>query len=39
MEKQLEKHHHEELSAAHALQNMADGLPARSASWRPCSGS
>lgn len=28
MEKQLEKHHHEELSAAHALQNMADGLPA-----------
>jgi chemotaxis protein MotA len=28
MEKQLEKHHHEAHSAAHALQNMADGLPA-----------
>ena len=28
MEKQLEKHHHEALTAAHALQNMADGLPA-----------
>ncbi|MBN9481421.1 MAG: flagellar motor stator protein MotA, partial [Bordetella sp.] len=28
MEKQLEKHHHEALGAAHALQNLADGLPA-----------
>jgi len=28
MEKQLEKHHHESLTAAHALQTMADGLPA-----------
>jgi chemotaxis protein MotA len=28
MEKQLEKHHHEALLPAHALQNMADGLPA-----------
>ena len=28
MEKQLEKHHHEALAAAHALQNLADGLPA-----------
>ena len=28
MEKQLEKHHHEALVPAHALQNMADGLPA-----------
>jgi flagellar motor stator protein MotA len=28
MEKQLEKHHHEALSTATALQNMADGLPA-----------
>jgi len=28
MEKQLEKHHHEHLEAAHALQNLADGLPA-----------
>ncbi|GAA0549313.1 flagellar motor stator protein MotA [Rhizomicrobium palustre] len=28
MEKQLEKHHHEALSTANALQNMADGLPA-----------
>ncbi|WP_226634900.1 flagellar motor stator protein MotA [Brevundimonas poindexterae] len=28
MEKQLEKHHHEGLAGAHALQNMADGLPA-----------
>ena len=28
MEKQLEKHHHEALGGAHALQNMADGLPA-----------
>lgn len=28
MEKQLEKHHHEALAPAHALQNMADGLPA-----------
>ena len=28
MEKQLEKHHHEAHGAAHALQNMADGLPA-----------
>jgi chemotaxis protein MotA len=28
MEKQLEKHHHEALRPAHALQNMADGLPA-----------
>ena len=28
MEKQLEKHHHEALGPAHALQNMADGLPA-----------
>jgi len=28
MEKQLEKHHHEALTAAHALTAMADGLPA-----------
>lgn len=28
MEKQLEKHHHEEMGPAHALQNMADALPA-----------
>jgi chemotaxis protein MotA len=28
MEKQLEKHHHEALIPAHALQTMADGLPA-----------
>jgi len=28
MEKQLEKHHHEALGPAHALQSMADGLPA-----------
>jgi chemotaxis protein MotA len=28
MEKQLEKHHHEGLAAAHALSNVADGLPA-----------
>ena len=28
MEKQLEKHHHEALGPAHALQTMADGLPA-----------
>src|SRR5579871_5783987 len=28
MEKQLEKHHHEAAIAAHALQAMADGLPA-----------
>ncbi|MDO1557959.1 flagellar motor stator protein MotA [Brevundimonas sp. 2R-24] len=28
MEKQLEKHHHEALGAPHALQTMADGLPA-----------
>lgn len=28
MEKQLEKHHHEILKAAQALQTMADGLPA-----------
>ena len=28
MEKQLEKHHHEAQAGAHALQNMADGLPA-----------
>ena len=28
MEKQLEKHHHEALAGAHALQNMADALPA-----------
>jgi chemotaxis protein MotA len=28
MEKQLEKHHHEHLEAPHALQNLADGLPA-----------
>jgi chemotaxis protein MotA len=28
MEKQLEKHHHEGLVASHALQSMADGLPA-----------
>ena len=27
-EKQLEKHHHEGLAGAHALQTMADGLPA-----------
>jgi chemotaxis protein MotA len=28
MEKQLDKHHHEALGAANALQTMADGLPA-----------
>ena len=28
MDKQLEKHHHEAAAAAHAIQNMADGLPA-----------
>jgi chemotaxis protein MotA len=28
MEKQLEKHHHESLIPSHALQTMADGLPA-----------
>ena len=28
MDKQIEKHHHEALKPAHALQNMADGLPA-----------
>jgi chemotaxis protein MotA len=28
MEKQIEKHHHESLHPAHALQGMADGLPA-----------
>jgi len=28
MEKQLEKHHHEALTTAHALQNTADALPA-----------
>ncbi|MGV9005576.1 MAG: flagellar motor stator protein MotA [Brevundimonas sp.] len=28
MEKQLEKHHHEALDAPHALQNLADALPA-----------
>ncbi|MCC5982416.1 MAG: flagellar motor stator protein MotA [Oceanicaulis sp.] len=28
MEKQLEKHHHEEMGPAYALQNMADALPA-----------
>ena len=28
MEKQLEKHHHEALMPAHAMQNMADALPA-----------
>jgi chemotaxis protein MotA len=28
MEKQLEKHHHEALHPAHAMQNMADALPA-----------
>jgi chemotaxis protein MotA len=28
MEKQLEKHHHEAHGASHALQQMADGLPA-----------
>jgi chemotaxis protein MotA len=28
MEKQLEKHHHEHLGAPHALQNLADALPA-----------
>ena len=28
MEKQLEKHHHEALGPAHALQSMADALPA-----------
>jgi chemotaxis protein MotA len=28
MEKQLEKHHHEAQAPAHALQNMADALPA-----------
>ncbi|MDP1738406.1 MAG: flagellar motor stator protein MotA [Caulobacter sp.] len=28
MEKQLDKHHHEHLEPAHALQNLADALPA-----------
>jgi chemotaxis protein MotA len=28
MEKQLEKHHHEALAPAHAMQNLADALPA-----------
>jgi len=28
MEKQLEKHHHESVTPAHAMQGMADGLPA-----------
>src|SRR5688500_1163660 len=28
MEKQLEKHHHEALGPSHALQNLADALPA-----------
>jgi chemotaxis protein MotA len=28
MDKQIEKHHHEALKPAHALQTMADGLPA-----------
>jgi len=28
IEKQIEKHHHESLGAGHALQGMADGLPA-----------
>jgi chemotaxis protein MotA len=28
IDKQLEKHHHEALGPGHALQNMADGLPA-----------
>lgn len=28
MERQLEKHHHEAMGPAHALQNMADALPA-----------
>ena len=28
MEKQLEKHHHEALAPAHALEKLADGLPA-----------
>src|ERR1700761_8889668 len=28
MEKQLEKHHHEHLAASHALQSLADALPA-----------
>ena len=28
MEKQLEKHHHEHLGPPHALQNLADALPA-----------
>ena len=28
MEKQLEKHHHEALAPAHAVQNLADALPA-----------
>ncbi|MES2985324.1 MAG: flagellar motor stator protein MotA [Pseudomonadota bacterium] len=28
MEKQLEKHHHEALGPAHAIQTMADGIPA-----------
>lgn len=28
MEKQLDKHHHEALAPAHALQNLADALPA-----------
>jgi len=28
MERQLEKHHHEALEASHAIQTMADGLPA-----------
>jgi chemotaxis protein MotA len=28
MDKQIEKHHHEALKPVHAMQNMADGLPA-----------
>jgi chemotaxis protein MotA len=28
MERQLEKHHHEAVAPSHALQNLADGLPA-----------
>lgn len=34
MEKQLEKHHHEALHPAHALQNMSDALPAAGDRYR-----
>ena len=36
IEKQIEKHHHEAHEPAHALQNMADALPALWGSWLPC---